>query len=80
MQKQRSWETFPPKKRGFDEGGGGSAGSSGSRDSGKFCKDTETFHGGFSSKSLHLRHGSGDGTLKKADSFEGSFSLFFHFC
>lgn len=71
MQKQRSWETFPPKKKGIgaDERGEGF---------GKFCRDPDAFRGGFelrpaqsgSQGALGSLRGE-VGTLKKADSFEG---------
>lgn len=71
MQKQRSWETFPPKKRGIgaDERGEGF---------GKFCRDPDAFRGGFelrpaqsgSQGALGSLRGE-VGSLKKADSFEG---------
>ena len=70
MQKQRSWETFPPKKRGMgDDRGEGF---------GKFCRDPESFRGGFdlrpsqsgSQGALGSLRGE-VGSLKKADSFEG---------
>lgn len=69
MQKQRSWETFPPKKRGTaDEREG----------FGKFCRDPDAFRGGFelrpsqsgSQGALGSLRGE-VGSLKKADSFEG---------
>lgn len=68
MQKQRSWETFPPKKRGSEERG---------ETYGKFCRDPDSFRGGFecrpqaeggSQGTLGFREAGG---LKKADSFEG---------
>ncbi|XP_063218731.1 uncharacterized protein LOC134528993 [Bacillus rossius redtenbacheri] len=71
MQKQRSWETFPPKKRGTTED---------HRDTyGKFCRDPESFRGGFDVHTKSDGEGAEEtagicsetGTLKKADSFEG---------
>lgn len=55
MKKQRSWETFPPKKKCPEHQGEQATGS-------KFCRDPDSFRGAFESRS--------DG-LKKADSFEG---------
>ncbi|XP_049804654.1 uncharacterized protein LOC126248059 isoform X1 [Schistocerca nitens] len=69
MQKQRSWETFPPKKRSTEE----------QRESySKFCRDPDAFRGGFECRpqsdggghSTAGTRGEG-GALKKADSFEG---------
>ncbi|GLH15024.1 Uncharacterized protein GBIM_19429 [Gryllus bimaculatus] len=67
MQKQRSWETFPPKKRGIEERGDGYR---------KF-RDPDSFRSGFecrpqdggSQGSIGVRGETGG--LKKADSFEG---------
>lgn len=67
MQKQRSWETFPPKKRG--------AGADEREEFGKFCRDPDAFRGGFELRPAQSgSQGSlrGElGSLKKADSFEG---------
>ncbi|XP_039287373.1 uncharacterized protein LOC111046164 isoform X2 [Nilaparvata lugens] len=60
MQKQRSWETFPPKKRGGGNGSGGGGSGSGQDNGTKFCRDPDSFRGGFDLAGL-----------KKADSFEG---------
>lgn len=59
MQKQRSWETFPPKRRD-------------GHNKGRFCHDPEVFRSGFQNGSPVGSTMSHIGpSLKKADSFEG---------
>ncbi|XP_046387912.1 uncharacterized protein LOC124157322 isoform X4 [Ischnura elegans] len=67
IQKQRSWETFPPKRSGGSgKSSGAEDGSSGGvQGSHRFCQDPNEFQGGFELKPA------GPATLKKADSFEG---------
>nr|CAD7204672.1 unnamed protein product [Timema douglasi] len=69
MQKQRSWETFPPKKHDIATLG---------ETYGKFCRETGSFGGGFDTRPQSSGGGQGTvglrgeiGSLKKADSFEG---------
>lgn len=58
MQKQRSWETFPPKRRD---------GHSRNR----FCHDPESFRAGFQNAPIGSTMSHIGPSLKKADSFEG---------